>query len=175
VTTFSDRNHLNAIIEIPAGTNKKFEYNNTTKSFEIDKKEGQDRVVAFLPYLGNYGFIPSTFSDPKKGGDGDALDVLVLSESVQTGVIIETIPIAILRLIDDGEIDDKIIAIPSNSKTQIISAKNYKQLSQNYPEIKLMIELWFLNYNKSDEVKIESWGTELEALEEIQNTRNRNG
>lgn len=175
VTTFSDRNHLNAIIEIPAGTNKKFEYNNTTKSFEIDKNEGQDRVVAFLPYLGNYGFIPSTFSDPKKGGDGDALDVLVLSESVQTGVIIETIPIAILRLIDDGEIDDKIIAIPSNSKTQIISAKNYKQLSQNYPEIKLMIELWFLNYNKSDEVKIESWGTELEALEEIQNTRNRNG
>lgn len=174
VTTFSDRNHLNAIIEIPAGTNKKFEYNNITKSFEIDKKDGQERVIAFLPYLGNYGFIPSTFSDPKTGGDGDALDILVLSESAQTGVIIETIPIAILRLIDEGEIDDKIIAIPSNSKTQIISATNYKQLSQNYPEIKLMIELWFLNYNKSDKVKIESWGTEIEALEEIQNTRNKN-
>ena len=103
------------------------------------------------------------------------MDVLVLSESVQTDVIIETIPIAILRLIDDGEIDDKIIAIPSNSKNQIISARNYRQLSQNYPEIKLMIELWFLNYNKSDEVKIESWGTEIEALKEIQNTRNKNG
>ena len=37
-----------------------------------------------------------------------------------------------------------------------------------------MIELWFLNYNKSDKVKIESWGTEIEALEEIQNTRNKN-
>ncbi|WP_298893585.1 inorganic diphosphatase [uncultured Psychroserpens sp.] len=167
LATFSGNNKLNAVIEIPAGTNKKFEYNKETKSFEIDKKNGKDRVITFLPYLGNYGFIPSTFSDPKTGGDGDALDVLILSESVKTGTVMETIPIAMLKLIDDGEIDYKIIAIPSLKEDQIINADTYKTFVTDFPEIKTMIETWFLNYNKSDETQIEGWGNEKEAMEEI--------
>ncbi|MFT5846821.1 MAG: inorganic pyrophosphatase [Psychroserpens sp.] len=167
VNSFSDSNNLNAVIEIPAGTNKKYEYKSITKSFEIDKKEGKERIIEFLPYLGNYGFIPSTFSDPKTGGDGDALDILVLSESIETGVVLETIPIAMLKLIDDGEIDYKIIAIPSDKNSQIISVASYNEFSRDFPEIKVMIEMWFLNYNKSDETQIEGWGTEKEALEEI--------
>lgn len=168
---FSADKNINAVIEIPAGTNKKFEFNNENKSFEIDKKNGHDRIINFLPYLGNYGFIPSTFSDPEKGGDGDALDILVLSESVETGTIIETIPIAMLKLIDNGEIDYKIIAIPSNREFQIISVNNYKEFTQNFPEIKVMIETWFLNYNKSDEALIEGWGNEKDALEEVYKNR----
>ncbi|WP_298755431.1 inorganic diphosphatase [uncultured Psychroserpens sp.] len=167
LATFTDNNKLNAVIEIPAGTNKKFEYNKETKSFEIDKKNGKDRIIAFLPYLGNYGFIPSTFSDPKTGGDGDALDVLILSESVKTGTVMETIPIAMLKLIDDGEIDYKIIAIPSLKEDQIINADTYKTFVTDFPEIKTIIETWFLNYNKSDEAQIEGWGNEKEAMEEI--------
>lgn len=167
ISSFSETNTLNAVIEIPAGTNKKFEYNKKSESFEIDKKDGKDRVIEFLPYLGNYGFIPSTFSDPKTGGDGDALDILVLAEHTEMGVVMETIPIAMLKLIDDGEIDYKIIAIPSDKARQIIQSYSYNALSQDYPEIKTMIETWFLNYNKSDEAQIEGWGTEKEALEEI--------
>tara|TARA_B110000091_G_scaffold103956_1_gene112941 strand:+ start:17899 stop:18489 length:591 start_codon:yes stop_codon:yes gene_type:complete len=164
---YSSNNILTAVIEIPSGTNKKYEYNNTSKAFEIDQKNGIDRVVQYLPYLGNYGYFPSTYSDPKKGGDGDALDVLVLSESVTTGSVVEVIPIGVLKLIDDGELDYKIISIPADPSKQIIKVNSFSEFSQKYPEVKKIIELWFLNYNKDDEAKIKGWGDEVEALNEI--------
>jgi inorganic pyrophosphatase len=163
----SINSNLNAVIEIPAGTNKKFEYNKTTKSFEIDKTDGQDRIINFLPYLANYGFIPSTYSDLKKGGDGDPLDVLVLSESTPTGTIIEIKPIAMLKLLDNGEQDYKVIAIPHDINQRILDIKNLEELTIRFPEIKKMIELWFLNYNKKDEAIINGWANERATLEEI--------
>jgi inorganic pyrophosphatase len=167
IPSYSAANNLNAVIEIPAGTNKKFEYNKDTQSFEIDKKDGKDRVVQFLSYPGNYGYIPSTFSDPEKGGDGDALDVLVLSESVASGTILEIVPIAVLKLIDDGELDYKIIAVPLNENDRIIKATTFNEFTQKYPKVKTIIELWFLNYNKDDKAKIDGWGDEKEAKKEI--------
>ena len=158
---------LNAVIEIPAGTDKKVEYNKTTKSFEIDKTDGQDRIINFLPYLANYGFVPSTCSDPKKGGDGDPLDVLVLSESVPTGTIMEIEPIAMLKLLDNGELDYKVIAIPYDINKRILDVKNLEELTIRFPEVKMMIELWFLNYNKEDEAIIDGWANEITTLEEI--------
>ena len=168
---FSADKNINAVIEIPAGTNKKFEFNNESKSFDIDKKNGHDRIINFLPYIGNYGFIPSTFSDPKKGGDGDALDILVLSESVETGTVLEIIPIAMLKLIDNGEIDYKIIAIPADESKQILKATSFVEFSKNYPIIKEIIELWFLNYNKDDIAKVEGWEDEKRAILEINKTK----
>lgn len=167
IPMYSSSNQINAVIEIPAGTNLKFEYNIESGSFEIDQKEGKDRVIEFLPYIGNYGFIPSTHADLAKGGDGDALDVLIISESMPTGTVLEIIPIAVLKLIDNGELDYKIIAIPSIEEKRIIDIQNYNDFSTSFPEIKAIIELWFLNYNKTDEALIEGWGDEAMALNEI--------
>ncbi|MBT8265602.1 MAG: inorganic diphosphatase [Bacteroidia bacterium] len=166
---FSKDNILHAVVEIPAGTNKKYEFNVQSQSFEIDKKNGKERRIDFLPYVGNYGFIPSTFSDPKQGGDGDALDVLILSESLPIGSLVEIIPIGMLKLIDNGELDYKIIANLANVNTQVMKAKNFDELSKNYPEIMTIIELWFTNYNSDDVTKIEGWADETEALIEINN------
>ncbi len=59
-------------------------------------------------YPANYGFIPRTYA-----GDGDPLDVLVLcSETLDPMVEVDCYPIGVIRMIDDDEIDDKIIAIP---------------------------------------------------------------
>lgn len=146
---------LNAVIEIPAGTNTKYEYHPSTKTFEIDQENGKDRIIDFLPYPGNYGFIPSTLSKRDMGGDGDALDVLVISEAVQTGTILEIIPIAFLKLIDDGEMDYKVIAIPQNKSNRIIRATNYAELIADYPKLLEIIELWFLNYNPNDSSSVE--------------------
>ena len=76
------------VVEIPAGTNHKIEYDPSTDSFENDKKDGKDRVISFLPYPGNYGFIPSTLMNKDRGGDGDALDILVIGESEPTGTVL---------------------------------------------------------------------------------------
>lgn len=164
---YSSNSNLNAVIEIPAGTNFKYEYNKGTKIFEVDQKNGKDRVIQYLPYIGNYGFLPSTYSDPKKGGDGDALDVLVLSESNPIGTVIEIIPIGVLKLIDDGELDYKIIAVPVDKSKRVINVKTLEEFSIKYPYVKQMIEFWFLNYNKDDDAQINGWGDEKEAKDEI--------
>ena len=109
-------NNYTAIVEIPAGTNKKFEYNYKTKTFEIEIINGVERTINYLPYPGNYGFISNTYMDPEIGGDGDALDVLIISESIQQGKKVEINPVAILRLLDRGEEDHKVIATLRNSK-----------------------------------------------------------
>ncbi|WP_240463074.1 inorganic diphosphatase [Mesonia aquimarina] len=165
--SFSKDSVLQAVIEIPAGTNHKIEYNPIKKKFITDSINGKARVIDFLPYLGNYGFIPSTFSDPKKGGDGDALDILVLSESVPTGTVMQVTPIALIRLIDEGESDYKILAVPTNSAQQIIQAKNFNELSVNYPEIRKVIGIWFQEYDPNDKVIIKNWGGEHAAKKEI--------
>lgn len=161
------QNTFNAVIEIPAGTNTKYEYSPDQKKFVIDRENGKERIIDFLPYPANYGFIPSTLSKSKTGGDGDALDVLVLSETVATGTVLEIIPIAILKLIDDGEKDYKVIALPKEESKRIINATSYVNLVKNYPALVEIVATWFLNYNPNDSGAVEGWGDEQEALNEI--------
>lgn len=170
--SFAGEGSINCVVEISAGTNKKYEYNNTSKAFLIDKENGQGRIIDFLPYPANYGYIPSTLSKNENGGDGDALDVLVISEALPTGTVVESVPIAVLKLIDDGETDYKVIAVPFEKSIRVISATTYSELSSNYPALLKILELWFLNYNKNDVSTIEGWGNEQEATSEIKHHLN---
>lgn len=92
-----------SVIEIPKGSKKKY---------ELDKESGMlilDRVLfTSTHYPANYGFIPRTLSQ-----DSDPLDVLVLcQERLDPLSIVECYPIGILNMVDEEEIDEKIIAIP---------------------------------------------------------------
>jgi len=166
--TFSEEKNVNCIIEIPAGTSKKIELNKVSKKFVVDLRDGKERIIDYLPYPGNYGFIASTYSNPEEGGDGDALDVLVLCESLKTGTILETKPIAVLKLLDDGESDYKVICIPADEKLRTVSAETFAEFSKKYPNALQLIETWFASYDHADPVIIEGWGDEKEALAEIQ-------
>ena len=105
--------------------------------------------------------------DKSLGGDGDALDVLLISERLDTGTILDVIPIALLVLDDSDEIDTKIIAIPANKNLQVIDANLFKELNDKYPALKQIIELWFLNYKGAGSINFISWGDEVDALNEI--------
>lgn len=166
VPTLSDDGYLNSIIEIPAGTNLKIEYDKTTGKFIPDQRNGVDRVIDYLPYPANYGFIASTSSDLKEGGDGDALDVLVLSSSIPTGSVIETTPIGVLKLIDEGERDFKILAIPARPGDRTIQAETLDELMTKYPQLLEIVESWFLNYDQ-DVTLSRGWGDRQEAIEII--------
>ena len=170
VPTFSTNNTVNVVVEIPAGTNAKVEYNKELKKLKVDQQDGKDRIIEYLPYPGNYGFIPSTYSDPSKGGDGDPLDALVISSSLLSGSVVETIPIAILKLTDNCEQDYKVICIPSGKKLQTVAASTFTEFTEKYPDALKIIELWFSNYDTTDTVTIEGWGDEKEALAEINKT-----
>lgn len=164
---FSVAGQLQMVVEIPAGTSIKNEYNSTLNSFPADVIEGKDRVIDFLPYPGNYGFIPSTKMDRLIGGDGDALDVLLLSQHKATGSILSIIPIAIVHLVDDGELDSKIIAVPYVQDQRIISATSYAELEESYPNIKFIIELWFTSYKGKDVVELINWEDDASVKEFI--------
>lgn len=93
---------LNAVIEIPKDSKVKY---------ELDKKTGLIAVNRLLhssmKYPLNYGFIPRTYCDDK-----DPLDVLVICQSeILPGSVMKVRTISGLHMIDDGEIDDKVIAV----------------------------------------------------------------
>ncbi|MEM9884595.1 MAG: inorganic diphosphatase [Bacteroidota bacterium] len=159
---------IQAVIEIPAGTNDKIEYNLARKGFEIDSINGKARVINFLPYPGNYGFIPSTYVHPEQGGDGDALDVLVLSPSVPTGTVMNILPVAVLLLKDRGEIDSKIIAVPLDSTQRSIQIATFTDLLIHHHMAKKILEDWFLSYKGVGQMELIAWEDERAAMKEIE-------
>jgi len=105
------------VVEISKGSKKKY---------ELDKETGfiiLDRILhTSTHYPANYGFIPRTYGD-----DNDPLDVLLLcSEDLEPLTLVRAYPIGVIKMIDNGRGDEKIIAIPFNDPTY----NNYKDISQ---------------------------------------------
>ncbi|PSR10236.1 MAG: inorganic pyrophosphatase [Bacteroidetes bacterium] len=163
--------YLNVVVEIPAGTNHKIEFDYATATFKNDQEEGKDRVINFLPYPGNYGFIPGTLLDKERGGDGDALDVLVIGESAPTGSVMLVRPLGAIVLRDRGEIDTKIIAIPADPALQVIQAKDFLTFALRYDAIRTILEDWFQNYKGRQAVEILRWEDDVFAREEVSRWR----
>ena len=93
------------VVEISKGSKKKY---------ELDKETGLimlDRILyTSTHYPANYGFIPRTYGD-----DGDPLDVLLIcAEAIEPMTLVRAYPIGVIRMIDNGRLDEKIIAIPFN-------------------------------------------------------------
>ncbi len=166
--TFTETGGVQVVVEIPAGSNHKIEYRPDTGQFVNDKIDGKDRVINFLPYPGNYGFIPSTLMDKERGGDGDALDILVIGEGVPTGTTLATKPIGALLLKDNNELDSKIIAIPTDSTLQVINPKNYEDFFIRYNAAHHIIQEWFMNYKGLGAMELVGWRNEQYALQEIE-------
>lgn len=164
--TFTEQG-VNVVIEIPAGTNHKIEINKKTGAFENDSINGEIRVIKFLPYPGNYGFIPSTHMDEKLGGDGDALDVLIIAESVPTGSVMEIIPIASFLLKDEGALDTKIIGVPIDSGLNVMQVYAFQDLMIEHQAAKKMIEDWFLNYDGPGIMESLGWRDEKYTMDQI--------
>ena len=159
--------YLQMIVEIPAGTNQKIEFDYTDGTFKIDQVNGKDRVIDFLPYPGNYGFIPGTLMDKERGGDGDALDILVIGESVTTGTAMPVIPIGALILRDRDEIDTKLIAIPADPALQVIKVEDFMSFALKYDAARRIIEDWFQNYKGPVGVEVIRWEDEKYAWSEV--------
>ena len=94
---------LTAVIEIPFGSRNKYELDKATGLMKLDRV-----LYSAVHYPGDYGFIPRTLHE-----DGDPLDVLVLvKEQTFPGCLIDVRPIGVLNMLDRGEPDDKILAVP---------------------------------------------------------------
>jgi len=98
---------FNAIIEIPKGSYNKYEIDKETGLIALDRAN-----YTAAPYPFDYGFAPQTYWE-----DNDPLDVIVLTTfPLNPGILVEVRPVAVLDMIDDGESDMKIIAVPAGDR-----------------------------------------------------------
>jgi inorganic pyrophosphatase len=163
--TYSGARQLQAVIETPAGSSHVVKYNLKSKTFVNEKLAGQDRILQFLPYPGNYGFIPST----EIGANGRGLSTLVLSERAESGTVLEVIPVATLMLEKlSGDLYPVIIAVPARPSERTIQSTNFKSLSIEYPAVKQILQQWFVHQAHPNRIKFVGWKDEQFAEKEIQ-------
>ena len=98
---------ITVVVEIPTGSSHKIEWDRTVGVMRLDRVEPQ---IFAKPT--NYGFIPQTLDE-----DGDELDVLLITdEPLPTGVVVTARILGVMKFVDDSEVDDKIIAVPSDDR-----------------------------------------------------------
>ncbi|MEM0980304.1 MAG: inorganic diphosphatase [Cyanobacteria bacterium P01_H01_bin.58] len=94
---------LNVLIEIPAGSKNKYEFDKDMNAFILDRV-----LFSSVQYPYDYGFVPNTLAD-----DGDPLDgMVIMDEPTFPGCIIASRPIGMLEMIDGGDRDEKILCVP---------------------------------------------------------------
>lgn len=156
IPLFSKDGNLNFFCEIPANTTAKFETQTKEPGNPIaqDEKNGKPREYPY-PILWNYGMIPRTWEDPDEistelgmdlGGDNDPTDVVEIGSSpCKTGGVYEVKPICAFAMIDDGEVDWKVVVIPAdNPKSSKIS--NAEDAEKEFPGELQSIYEWFRDY-----------------------------
>lgn len=152
---------VNALVEIPAGTNAKWELRETDGALVWEIRDGRPRVVRFLAYPANYGMIPGTLIAAEDGGDGDPLDVLVLGPALPRGSIARVHLVGVLRMRDQGERDDKILAVTPDSP--FADVRDVAELDSRFPGVTGIIETWFASYKGPGEVETRGFGGADEA------------
>lgn len=138
---------VTAIIEIPAHGRNKYELDKDLGVFRLDRV-----LHSAVHYPGDYGFIPRTLGD-----DGDPLDVVVMmSEPVFTGCLVEVRPVGVFKLVDRGERDEKIIAVPTGDPF----VETIRDLSDIRPHSLRELEHFFQVYKDLEGTHTESLGFE---------------
>jgi inorganic pyrophosphatase len=159
---------LHAVIEISAGTSMKQAYDPASGTVRPVLHDGKPRRIEFLPYPGNYGFVPGTLMDPDRGGDGRPLDVLVLADYVPPGTLMAVIPVAVLKLLDAGLRDDKLIAVPYDPALRILPVHDLADLSARYPRVLSLVEEWFTHYDAVQPAQALGWEDKEAALAAVE-------
>jgi inorganic pyrophosphatase len=131
----------NAMIEIPAGSKVKYEFDKETKRMYVDRI-----LYSSMVYPHNYGFVPETL-----GEDGDPLDILVIMQQpVYPGCFLKAKIIGVMHMVDEGEEDHKLIAVHLHDP-------EYHHIRDilDLPEHRLIeIQSFFRDYKKNENKEV---------------------
>jgi len=132
---------VNAIIEIPKGSKAKYELDKASGFLKLDRV-----LYSSVHYPANYGFIPHTYCD-----DHDPLDILVIcSIPIEPMCLVEAKVIGVMRMQDNHETDDKIIAVARND----MSVSHIQEVNDLGPHIMLEIQRFFEDYKKLENKEV---------------------
>lgn len=145
---------INTVVEIPKWSSLKVEWDRKLAAFKLDRVEPS---IFAKPV--NYGFIPGTLDE-----DGDELDTLIVTnEPLPTGIYLAARVVGVLKFVDDGEVDDKIICVPADDRNTDNAIKSLDDLQ---PRWRQKIEHHFTHYKdlkKPGSTEVVRWGDEDEA------------
>lgn len=144
---------VNVVVEIPAGSSHKIEWNRDLAVMQLDRVE-----PAVFAKPCNYGFIPQTLDE-----DGDELDALIVTdEPLPTGIFMEAKVIGVMKFEDDGEVDDKIVVVPTDDR----NTGNRIQSLDDIPQLIKQLDFHFSHYKdlkKPGTTVVKGWGDAEEA------------
>lgn len=157
---FGSPEKFNVVIEISQGSQDKYEYDEKLDVIKLDRV-----LFSAQRYPANYGFIPETRAD-----DGDHTDVLLFSTNpIFPGAVVEARAIGFMNMNDGGEIDNKILAVPTEDP-RFAHVKSLAELPEHSPkEIKNFFETYKILQNKT--VTVGEFESAEKALEYIEKTR----
>jgi len=144
---------VTAIIEIPEGSRCKYEIDKETGLLKLDRI-----IYSSFHYPINYGFIPQTY-----GGDKDPLDILVITSlPVVPLTMMDAKVIGVMQMIDQGEADDKIIAVAANDPT----VNHYNNIDELQPHFFDELRHFFEEYKKLEKktVRVEEFEGKEKAI-----------
>lgn len=155
---------INVVVEIPAGSTHKIEWDRKRALMKLDRIEPQ---IFAKPT--NYGFIPQTLDE-----DGDELDALIITrQPLPTGIYLQARIIGVMKFIDDGEIDDKIVVVPEDDRD---AGNEIKTLADLPEQLIKQIEFHFNHYKdlkKAGATHVTQWGDVEQAKAVIQESQAR--
>jgi inorganic pyrophosphatase len=154
---------VNVIIEIPRDSHNKYEYDHDNHTIKLDR-----HLLVSMGYPAEYGFIPDTL-----GGDGDPLDILVLTEfPTFPGCLIETRILGMCQMTDEKGEDAKLIGVPEYDPKW----RSAQDIADIPTAVLNRISHFFTVYKDLDEgkwSKVEHWVGRDEALAELAASRAR--
>ena len=134
-----------AVIEVPKGSRNKYEYSKTAGVIKLDRV-----LYSPLHYPGDYGFIPQTYFD-----DNDPTDILVMmNEATFPGCVVEARVLGILKMIDKGELDYKVLAVPANDP----NFEHIRTLEDVPKHFLNEVQHFFMTYKQLEGVTVENQG-----------------
>ena len=159
-----ENGEINVVVEIPTGSNHKIEWDRKNACFMLDRVEPMDFAKPC-----NYGFIPKTLDE-----DGDELDALIITDQpLTTGIYLTAKVLGVMKFVDDGEVDDKIICVPADDRNNGDCYKTLEDLPKRTLE---QLEFHFNHYKdlkKPGTTKVEKFGGADEAKQVIKDAIKR--
>jgi len=149
---------FNAVSVIPPGSRVKYEYRQDIPGVILDRM-----LHSEVRYPGGYGFIPQT-----NAGDGDPLDVLILlEEQLIPGTVLDVRPVAVLQMTDDGETDDKIVAVPVD-EPRLDHITEQDDIPQHQQDIIAEFFRTYKNLEDDPNVVVDGFGSSSDALDIVE-------
>ncbi|XP_038971635.1 soluble inorganic pyrophosphatase 6, chloroplastic-like isoform X2 [Phoenix dactylifera] len=169
---------FNFIVEIPKDTSAKMEVA-TDEPYTPIKQDTKKGKLRYYPYNinWNYGLLPQTWEDPSFAnsevegafGDNDPVDVVEIGETqAKMGDILKVKPLAALAMIDEGELDWKIVAISLDDPRALL-VNDVNDVEKHFPGTLMAIRDWFRDYKIPDGKPANKFGLGNKAANKLEN------